>query len=208
MDPAAILHFDPFGGAGPALTPSNVRAYLSGAIFRATTDEFAAGRARVTAAEEARRQVLADDSLYAPLWKEEAFALQDGRIRPMTQAEKAVFDEVEAAEEAQQSMSARNTLSILAPGQRMALADAVERMLEVGVHMAARDVDGYEKVDRDWFWTDYEDGRVVARIPADPIIESALLRYELVHASITQAMMQQQLTALLQRNRPGVALPR
>jgi hypothetical protein len=187
VDAAAIFSFDPDGGSGIPLTKEVVRAYLAAPIAQPTEEQFRAARERARAAKTARRVLLANETLFAPQWEEEAFELQDGSVRPMTADEKVIFREVEEAEGALQALNARRALADYSQSERAAFADALCGLLDAGVRITDRS-DGYRKDGDDWLWFDWEDGDIVASRSPDPQAEIALLRYELVRQRIASAI--------------------
>jgi hypothetical protein len=188
IDPAAILNFDPDGAAGIPLTADLVRNYLSTSIAAPTSAEKAALAARRREAEAAKKEILSNETLYAPLWTENAFELQDGSIRPMTVREKAVFNELDAVDAAEASDRAQRVLSMANETELTQLADALRHILKAGVRLAGRDTDGYRKVDANWIWVDFEDGAIVASRPASLQAENALLRYEVAQAQLSRGV--------------------
>jgi hypothetical protein len=187
VDAAAIHRFDPDGGSGVPLTKDVVRGYLTAPVTPPTDQEYRSAGARAHTAETARRVLLANETLFAPLWKEQAFELQDGSVRPMTADEKAVFSEVDAADAALATLNARRALADYSDSERAALADALCLLLDAGVRITDRS-DGYRKDGDDWLWFDWEDGVIISSRKPEPQAEIALLRYELMQQRIDSAV--------------------
>jgi hypothetical protein len=202
IDPVAIMSFDPDGAAGIPLTADLVRSYLDKPIAASTAAEKAALADRRRVARAAKAVILSDEKLFAPLWEENAFELQDGSIRPMTLREKAVFAELDAVDAAAASDNAQLYLSLANENERVQLADAIIRMLNAGVRLAGPHSDGYRKVETGWLWLDFEDGVVVASRPASLEVENALLRYELARSQLSSGIALRRPPPVVLRQKP------
>jgi hypothetical protein len=184
VDAAAIYKFDPDGGSGIPLTKEIVRAYLAKPIAKPAEDEYRALGVRRKALQIAKRALLTGEALFAPLWEEEAFELQDGSVRPMTPEEKAVFQGLDEVEARMATLNAQRNLSGFSATERTTLSDALCRLLDAGIRFEHRS-DGYRKDGADWVFFDWEDGAVVDSRPPDAQTEIALLRYELAMQQVS-----------------------
>ena len=188
IDPYAITHFDPAGGNGIALTPDLVRAYLAKPVSRPTDAQISAASSRLRAAKAARDKTMDQDDIFAPLWDERAFELKDGSKRPMTDAEKAVFDELDAAQHQVDALNAANMLSYASESVRQTYAEALCGLLANGVTFASFDMKGYRKLDGDWRrfggWRDTPAGKEAIMLPVNDKTEIALLKYELAQHAL------------------------
>jgi hypothetical protein len=197
VDPAAILSFDPDGASGIALTISNVRAYLAKSVAPPPKDAASMLDARRTAAKAAKTEILADPNLLTPLWSGQAFKLQNGSVRAMSEREKAVFTKLETLDAMSRSTSAQRELSMALPGERARLTEAIVLLLQDNVRMnkwtAVGWTDGYRKVEGKWVWFDYEGGEVATSHPATPEVENTLLRYELAVISLENGVLEHKL---------------
>jgi hypothetical protein len=190
VDPEAIYNFDPSGGRGVPLTCETVRAYLSKSIPKPSQgpEQLQVARNRRNEAKAAKTAMLADPTIYAPRWEEQAFELQDGSVRPMTEFEKATLAELDALDADSRSYSAQYSLSFATETVRHAYADALCGLMQNGIRFAGLDYVGYRRIDSDWKnfggWRDSPDGRTLIELPVTQEALIALLRYEVAHQQV------------------------
>lgn len=193
VDPEAVYNFDPSGGRGVPLTCDVVRAYLSKPVPRPSQgpEQLQVSSNRRNEAKAAKKAMLADPTIYAPLWEEQAFELKDGSVRPMTAFEKAALAELDALDAEGASRSAQYYLSFATEPVRVAYADGLCGLMQNGIRLAGLDYVGYRKIDNDWKnfggWRDGPDARTLIELPMTPEAEIALLRYEVARQKIELA---------------------